>query len=90
MTSPALTYYRACVGRWRSTMAITITDAAALKGSGMSWLDRVSVRLLAWWPGWLGPVYLDTTVAFEGDEVVHITVVRWLSIPMRTSRSADR
>lgn len=84
--SPARTYYEACRGRWRATMGIMLTDAEALRRSGMSWLDRASVRLLAAWPRWLGAVHLDTTVAFDAaGDVEHATVVRWLGLPLRRS-----
>ena len=87
MTSgPAHAYYTACVGRWRSPVAITVTDPAALDASGASWLDRQSLRLLARWPAWLGRVFLDTEVAFRAaDEVVHTTIVRWMGLPLQRS-----
>jgi hypothetical protein len=85
-TGPARTYYEACVGQWRSPVAITITDSAALATSGASWLDRQSLRLLARWPAWLGRVFLDTEVAFRAaDEVVHTTIVRWMGVPLQRS-----
>src|SRR5687767_13813601 len=43
---PARAYYEACRGRWRSPIALTVTDADALQRSGMSLADRLSVRLL--------------------------------------------
>lgn len=88
MTSPgpAHTYYEACTGRWRAPIAFTLTDTRALGRSGMSLVDRLSIRLLAVWPAWLGRVHLDTTVAFRGPgEVVHTTVVRWLRVPLQKS-----
>ncbi len=52
----------------------------------MSLLDRVSVRLLASWPRWLGRVYLDTSVHFDArGDVVHTTVVSWADIPLQRS-----
>lgn len=52
----------------------------------MGWLDRMSVRLLASWPAWLGRVRLDTTVRFgAASDVVHTTVIRWLGLPLRKS-----
>lgn len=83
--APARDYYEACRGRWRAPVAITVTDAAALATSGMSWADRLSVRLLSRWPSWLGRVWLDTSVAVDGDEVVHTTTVRWLGLPLQRS-----
>jgi len=85
-TGPAREYYEGCRGRWRAPVAFTLTDAAALARSGMSLLDRFSLRLLASWPAWLGRIHLDTTVAFEGEhDVVHTTVVRWLGLSLRKS-----
>jgi hypothetical protein len=85
-TDPARVYYEACVGKWRAPVSITVTDPAALLGSGLSRLDRLSVRLLSVWPSWLGRIYLDTTVSLSGDsEVVHTTVVRWMGLPLQTS-----
>lgn len=88
MTSPgpAHAYYEGCTGRWRAPIALTVTDAGALRRSDMSLLDRLSIRLLAIWPLWLGKVHLDTTVAFRGpSDVVHTTVVRWLGVPLQRS-----
>ncbi|MEZ4339645.1 MAG: hypothetical protein R3B82_23725 [Sandaracinaceae bacterium] len=83
---PSHVYYRACVGSWRATMQLTLTDAARLAGSGMSLLDRLSVRLMSAWPSWLRRPILETTVAFDGpDEVRHTTVVRWLGLPFQKS-----
>lgn len=74
------------MGRWRAPVQITITDPGALRSSGMSFADRLSLRMLSAWPRWLGAVYLDTTVACgDGGEVVHTTVVRWLGIPLQRS-----
>lgn len=84
--NPARTYYEGCVGTWRSPVQITLTDREALARSGMSWLDRLSVRLLAERPSWMGEVFLDTEVAFRGaDEVVHTTTVRWSGVPVQRS-----
>jgi len=83
---PARVYYEACRGRWRAPIAITLTDAGALRRSGMSLLDRARVRLLSLWPAWLGRIHLDTTVSLRGGgEVVHTTVVRWLALPLQKS-----
>jgi hypothetical protein len=85
-TGPAHTYYRACHGRWRSSVCIVVTDPGELRRAGMSWLDRTSLLLLARWPRWLGAVHMDTSVDYrEGGEVVHTTVVRWLGLPLRRS-----
>jgi hypothetical protein len=85
-SSAARIYYEACVGRWRAPIQITITDASALRSSGMSFVNRLSLRALSAWPRWLGGVYLDTTVACrDGAEVVHTTVVRWFGIPLQRS-----
>lgn len=83
--SPSRAYYEACRGRWRAPVAIEITDPQALATSGMSWLDRASLRLLAVWPRWLGRVFLDTAVEVGGDEVTHTTIVRWLGLPLKRS-----
>jgi hypothetical protein len=84
--TPAQTYYAACVGHWRAPIHLTITDPAALARSGMGWLDRVGLRLLARWPAWLGRVHLDTQVVVVSDDVVHHhTVIRWLGLPLRRS-----
>ncbi len=86
---PARRYYEACVGAWRAPMQLDVHDPAALRASGMGALDRLSVRLLALWPRWLGRVFLDTTVSFDPDgRVVHTTDVRWLGVPMK--RSVER
>lgn len=83
---PTHTYYRACVGAWRAPLHMTVTDPAALRSSGMSLLDRLSVRLMSAWPGWLRRPVLETTVAFDGpDEVRHTTIVRWLGLPLQKS-----
>jgi hypothetical protein len=84
-SAPARDYYEACRGRWRAPVAITVTGPDVLAGSGMSWADRLSVRLLSWWPSWLGRVWLDTSVAMDGAEVVHTTTVRWLGLPVQRS-----
>ena len=90
-SSPARTYYEACVGRWRSTFELTVSDPGALSRSGMSLVDRLSLRVLSAWPRWLGRVYLDTTVACgDGDEVVHTTAVRWLGLTLRRSTEIFR
>ena len=83
--SPARAYFEGCRGRWRIPVAITVTDVAALQRSGMSWLDRLQVRLLARWPRWLGRVFMDTSVAVDGSDVVHTTVIRWLVLPLMKS-----
>jgi hypothetical protein len=83
---PAHAYYEACRGRWRAPIEIAVTDADAFRRSGMSRLDRLSLRLLASWPRWLGAIHLDTTVSLQqGSEVVHTTVVRWLGLALRKS-----
>lgn len=87
--TPSHRYYRACVGRWRSPVALTIEDPGALAASGMSWLDRVSLRTLAGWPGWLPPIWMHTSVAYDpSGEVVHRTVIRCLGVPLR--RTVER
>lgn len=84
--TPARAYYEACKGVWRAPIALTITDAEAFEKSGMSFADRLSVRLLSGWPTWLGSVFMDTSVAFQGEnEVVHTTVARWLGLPLQKS-----
>lgn len=80
---PAHVYYDACEGRWRSPVEMTVHDPGALAASGMGLFDRLSVRLLAAWPRWLGRVLMHTTVAKDGDEVVHTTTFRWLGLPIR-------
>ena len=48
--------------------------------------DRVSLRLMAAWPPFLGRFQLCTAVAYDaGGEVLHTTVVRWLGIPLQRS-----
>lgn len=85
-TTAALDYYTACAGAWRAPLALRLDDAAALRASGMRWLDRMSVHLLARWPAWLGPVVMDTTVDVEDARTVrHTTVVRWLGVPLQRS-----
>lgn len=88
MADPAHQYYRACVGRWRCELDMKITDAGALRGSSMRWVDRVSVFWISWWPRWLGRRWLSTSVRYEGDVVVHTTDVRWLGLPLM--RSVER
>ncbi len=83
---PSVSYYRACVGSWRCPVRVTVTDARALAGSGMGLVDRLSVRVMGAWPGWLARPVMATTVRFEGPlEVVHTTTIRWLGIPMQRS-----
>jgi hypothetical protein len=82
----ASAYYRACQGRWRASYQLTITDLEAFERSGLGWLDRWSLRLLARWPRWLGWVYMDTSVdCHEHGRVMHTTVVRWLGLPLMRS-----
>lgn len=79
-------YYRACVGAWRAPVEMTVTDPVALRGSGLSHFDRLSVRIMSAWPSWLRRPVLETTVSFDGpDEVRHTTVVRWLGLPLQRS-----
>jgi hypothetical protein len=83
---PNHTYYRGCAGVWRSPVSMAISDAGELSRSGMRLADRLSVRLMAIWPPFLGRFELCTTVAFDAaDEVLHTTVVRWLGIPLQRS-----
>lgn len=84
-TQPSLAYYTACVGQWRTPVAITITDATALATSGASWLDRVSLHVLARWPTWLGRVQMDTKVTVAGEVVTHSTDIRWLGVKLKRS-----
>jgi hypothetical protein len=80
---PNHAYYRACHGRWRCPLQMRITDAAALRGSGMSWSVRVGLRMMAAWPRWLGRFFFETSVRYdEDDAVTHTTVVRWLGLPL--------
>lgn len=80
---PNHAYYRACHGRWRCPLQMTITDTAALRDSGMGWVVRAGLRMMAAWPRWLGRFFLDTSVHYEdGGEVTHTTVVRWLGLPI--------
>lgn len=73
---PARVYYQACEGRWRAPVNMAVHDPAALRASGMGWWDRLNLRVLAAWPRWLGRVLMHTTVAMDGDEVVHTTTFR--------------
>lgn len=82
---PARAYYEACQGRWRAPMELTVTDPAALRTSGMGLARRMQLRALSGWPRWLGRFTLDTTVAFEGNVVVHTTAIRWLGLPLATT-----
>lgn len=61
-TGPAHTYFTACIGAWRAPLEVQITDRAALR-AGLGWLDAVSLRALAAWPAWAGPLEVHTTVA---------------------------
>lgn len=83
--APSHAYYRGCEGAWRAELDLTIADPAALRDSGMGLLDRLSLRLMAAWPRWLGRCWLHTTVACDGAEVLHTTVVRWLGVPLQRS-----
>lgn len=80
--SPARLYYTGCQGRWRAPVDVRVTDPAALRASGMAWLTRVRLRLLAAWPPALGRLMLHTTVALDGEDVVHTTAIRWLGVPL--------
>ena len=83
---PALTYYLACVGRWAAPLQLRVTDAAALRNSGMSLKERWSLHLLARWPRWLGAVSMQTTITVEpSGEVIHTTVVSWRGLPLQRS-----
>lgn len=67
-------------------MSMTLTDPVALAASGMGFLDRLSVRIVAGWPAWLGRSYLHTSVRYDASgDVLHTTVVRWLGIPFQKS-----
>jgi hypothetical protein len=89
MPNPAHRYYTACIGTWRAPIDITLTDATALRCAGMSLPDRLAIRLLAAWPRWIGPVTLDTSVAFlSPNEVEHRTLIRWRGLTLR--RSVER
>jgi hypothetical protein len=80
---PNHAYYRACHGRWRCPLRMTITDATALRDSGMGWAVRTGLRMMAAWPRWLGRFFLETSVRYEDrGEVMHTTVVRWLGLPI--------
>ena len=42
--------------------------------------------MMAWWPRWLGRLFLETTVAYNpGGQVHHTTTIYWLGIPMMKS-----
>ncbi len=79
-------YYAGCEGVWRAGVSMRITDPARLARSGMRAADRLSLRVMAAWPRWLGTVVLDTTVTYHASgQVLHSTVVRWLGIPIQRS-----
>lgn len=79
-------YYAACQGVWRARVSMCVTDPARLVLSGMRLADRLSLRVMAAWPRWLGTFSLDTTVTYDASgQVRHTTVVRWLGIPMQRS-----
>jgi hypothetical protein len=79
-------YYAGCEGVWRASVSLRISDPARLARSGMRSADRLSVRVMAAWPRWLGAIVLDTTVAYDASgRVLHTTVVRWLGIPIQRS-----
>lgn len=83
--SAAHAYYAACEGRWVARLSLSLTDPAALASSGLSWLDRLSLRALAGWPRWLPAPRMHTTVVPRGEEVVHTTTIRWLGLPVQRS-----
>lgn len=79
---PARAYYTACQGRWCAPVDVRVTDPAALRASNMGLLARARLRLLAAWPAAFGRLMLHTSVALDGDEVVHTTAIRWLGVPV--------
>jgi hypothetical protein len=84
-TPPAhLRYFQACQGRWRSKVSLTITDWRAFWGQRMTILNRNQLLFTAFWPPWLGPVWLETSVAVKegtsSTEVIHTTRALWLGL----------
>lgn len=78
---PSLRYYRACVGSWGATIAVT-----AAAGATPSAPVRVALRLLQALSARVGPPRMRTTVRFIGDlEVEHTTEVRWLGLRLQRS-----
>jgi hypothetical protein len=83
---PSQAYYGAVIGAWRGAVRLRLTDPHALARSGLTPLNRLSVRILAGWPAWLPPVELATTVAIRfPDHVVHTSTFQWLGLPIRRS-----
>lgn len=84
--APSHAYYRACEGSWTSPVSLLVTDGRALRRSGMSFANRVMLRMMASWPRWLGRLSMNTTVAYDAaGKVVHTTSVCWLNIPLQRS-----
>lgn len=81
---PSKRYYDACCGSWCAPVSLVVRDPFRLAASNMSWKARLSVRILAGWPRWLGRVHMHTTVAFQGEhQVRHTTTFRWLGLPLQ-------
>lgn len=79
--APNLRYFEACVGAWRSSLDLRITNLAALWRSKMAYLDRVALCALALWPKWFGRPCLHTTVSMQTEQrVLHTTAVRFLGV----------
>lgn len=80
------TYFQACIGRWRCPVDMQITDVSALRRA-MGLFNMLGLWLMSVWPPWLGRFYLETTVDMpHSAEVLHTTVVRWLGLPLLSTK----
>lgn len=70
-----LAYYGSLVGRWRGSFELRITDPDGLRG--LAGPDRIAMRAFAMLRR-LGTPFLETSVALDGERVLHTTRVRLL------------
>jgi hypothetical protein len=84
--SPTHTYYQRAIGRWRGRIEAQVTDRRELMHA-VGFFNGLSVWMMAAWPGWLGSMFLETTVVFDepNGRVEHTTTVRWCRLPMMRS-----
>jgi len=78
------TYYRECQGQWRCPLEFRITDRKALLAA-LGWANALSVMAMVHWPRWLGRFFIETSVDYRQQEVLHTTCFRWMGLPLMTS-----
>jgi hypothetical protein len=72
-STPAHTYYQACVGTWRAPLDVVVTSPVELRRA-LGTVNAAAFRMLAGWPELLGPTEIRTSVKMlSEDEVEHTT-----------------